>query len=87
MRKCWTHNSRADQAVVLVGGSRAWLRCPWAAAGPSRESHRLAWQHTAHHAPPVCRPPEGPEGLAAAPVGDGRAWATPNPHVISLGHF
>ena len=49
MRKCWTHNSRADQAVVLAGGG-AWP-----------ESHRLAWQRTAHRGPPVCRAPEGTE--------------------------
>ena len=49
MRKCWTHNSRVDQAAVPVG-SGAWP-----------ESHRLAWQRTAHRGPPVCRAPEGTE--------------------------
>ena len=34
---------------------RAWLRCPWAAAGPGRH-------HTAPKAPPAWRAPEGPEG-------------------------
>ena len=34
MRKCWTHNSRVDQAVVPMGGSRARPRCWSAAAGP-----------------------------------------------------
>ena len=33
---------RRGQAAVLVGGSRAWLRCPWAAAGPGRASRRRA---------------------------------------------
>ena len=37
------------------GDRRAWLRCPWAAAGPGRH-------HTAPKAPPVWRAPEGPEG-------------------------
>ena len=33
---------RQGQAGVLVGGGRAWLRCPWAAAGPGRASRRRA---------------------------------------------
>ena len=41
------------------GGRRrdpwAWLRCPWAVAGPGRH-------HTAPKAPPAWRAPEGPEG-------------------------
>ena len=37
------------------GDRRAWLRCPWAAAGPGRH-------HTAPKAPPAWRAPEGPEG-------------------------
>ena len=46
---------------------RAWLRCPWAAAGPGRH-------HTAPKAPPAWRAPEGPVGLTAVPVGGGGAW-------------
>ena len=34
---------------------RAWLRCPWAVAGPDRATH-------SDTAPPVWRAPEGPEG-------------------------
>ena len=53
------------------GGRRrdpwAWLRCPWAAAGPGRH-------HTAPKAPPAWRAPEGPVGLTAVPVGGGGAW-------------
>ena len=53
------------------GGCRrdpwAWLRCPWAGAGPGRH-------HTAPKVPLVWRAPEGPEGLAAVPVGGGGAW-------------
>ena len=59
MRKCWTHNSRVDQAVVPVGGGGAWLRGPWAAAGRGRASRRyterssrrggLAGGHARHH--------------------------------------
>ena len=30
------------QAAVLVGGGGAWLRCPWAVAGPGRASRRRA---------------------------------------------
>ena len=40
MRKCWTHNSRVDQAVVPMGGSRARPRCWSAAAGPGRGAGR-----------------------------------------------
>ena len=29
-------------AAVLVGGGGAWLRCPWAVAGPGRASRRRA---------------------------------------------
>ena len=36
MRKCWTHNSRVDQAVVPVGGGGARPRCWAAVAGPGR---------------------------------------------------
>ena len=36
MRKCWTHNSRVDQAAVLVGGGGVWPRCWAAVAGPGR---------------------------------------------------
>ena len=39
-RRAWRR--RQGQAAVLVGGSRAWLRCPWAAAGPGRASRRRA---------------------------------------------
>ena len=53
------------------GGRRrdpwAWLRCPWAVAGPGRH-------HTAPKAPPAWRAPEGPVGLTAVPVGGGGAW-------------
>ena len=53
------------------GGHRrdpwAWLRGPWAAAEPGQASH-------SDLAPQVWRAPEGPEGLAAVPVGGGGAW-------------
>ena len=62
---------------------RAWLRCPWAVAGPGRVYARLrhsratgpSRHHTAPKAPPVWRTPEGPEGTATVPVGGGRARA------------
>ena len=50
------------------------LRCPWAAAGPGRSSRRLTRPHISDPTPLVWRPPEVPEGQAAAPVGGGEAW-------------
>ena len=58
--------------AVPVGGGRAWLRCPWAAAGPGCGA-RGRWRGlaglrdnepspSAHQAPLVWRAPEGPEG-------------------------
>ena len=65
------------RSIGGVGGRRkdrrAWLRCSWA-AGPGRASRRRAEPHISDPAPPVWRAPEGPEGLAAAPVGGGGAW-------------
>ncbi len=65
-------------------GGGAWPRCPWAVAGPGRGA-RGRWRGlaglrddaprpSAHQAPLVWRAPEGPEGLAAVPVGGGGAW-------------
>ena len=51
---------------------RAWLRCPWAAAGPGRASSHMS----AHHVPPVLRPPQGRRAwlrCAWAVAGPGRA--------------
>ena len=58
-RSHWCGGRRRDR--------RAWLRCPWAAEGPGRAIH-------SDLAPLVWRAPEGPEGLAAVPVGGGGAW-------------
>ena len=52
----------------------AWLRCPWAVAGPGRASRRRAEPDNSDQAPLVWRAPEGPEGQAAVPVGGGGAW-------------
>ena len=52
----------------------AWLRRPWAVAGPGRASSRRAELPNSDPAPQVWRAPEGPEGLAAVPVGGGGAW-------------
>ena len=41
---------------------RAWLRWPWAVAGPGRASTRGARLHISDPAPLVWRAPEGPEG-------------------------
>ena len=60
-----THSSRTT-GVEGAGGSggrkRAWLRCPWAAAGPGWASRRRAEPRISDQAPPVWRAPEGPEG-------------------------
>ena len=54
---------------------RAWPRCRWVAAGPGRASRRRVELPNSDPAPQVWRAPEGPEGLAAVPVGGGRARA------------
>ena len=56
------------------GTTGVWLRCRWAAAGPGRASRRHTKPDNSDPAPLVWRAPEGPEGLAAAPVGGGGAW-------------
>ena len=53
---------------------RTWLRCPWAVAGPGQASRRRTEPENSDQAPLVWRAPEGPEGLAAVPVGGGGAW-------------
>ena len=50
---------------------RAWLRCPWAVAGPGRASRRRTEPENSDQAPLVWR---APEGSAAVPVGGGGAW-------------
>ena len=52
----------------------AWLRCPWAVAGPGWALNQRVQPHISDTAPLVWRAPEGPEGLAAVPVGGGGAW-------------
>ena len=42
--------------------------------GHGRASRRRAQPHISDPAPQVWRAPEGPEGLAAVPVGGGGAW-------------
>ena len=83
-----THpTAHQPQRPHWFGGRRRDLpRCRWAAAGPGRGAggpRGLAGQRadapdrtSATKAPLVWRAPEGPEGtgLAAAPVGGGRAW-------------
>ena len=58
------------------GHKRAWLRCPWAAAGTGRASSQRAEPHISDQAPPVWRAQEGP---AAVPVGGGGAWPSFEP--------
>ena len=65
-RHHWCGGPRRDR--------RAWLRRPWAVAGPGQASRRRTEPENSDQAPLVWRAPEGPEGLAAAPVGGGGAW-------------
>ena len=77
-------HSRA-QATAVSDKRAAWSTGPDCGTRGRRQG--LAGQradapsHTpAHHAPPVRRAPEEPEGLAAVPVGGGGAWpGTPEP--------
>ena len=41
---------------------RAWLRCPWAVAGPGQASRRRTEPENSDQAPPVWRAPEGAGG-------------------------
>ena len=70
MRKCWTHNSRVDQAVVPVGGGRA---------RPGLETRRIVLSTTRPTGVEGAGGTGGPgqasrRGLAAVPVGGGGAW-------------
>ena len=73
-------------------GQRVTPRCRWA-AGPGRTTSRRAERSSrrgrltggspptgthSDQAPQVWRAPEGPEGLAAVPVGGGGAWTAPH---------
>ena len=84
-----THSDQAPQVWRAPEDPWAWLRCPWAGAGPGRTTRRRAERSSqrgrlaggspptgthSDQAPLVWRAPEGPEGLAAVPVGGGRAW-------------
>ena len=74
MRNCEALAVRAasvEGAGGTGGHKRAWLRRPWAAAGPGRTTSRRAEPHISDQAPPVWR---APEGQAAVPVGGGGAW-------------
>ena len=65
-----------------TGCGRAWLWCRWVVVGLA--GHRVdAPSHAVHQAPPVWRAPKGPEGLAAVPVGGGRAWPQ-HPRVTAI---
>ena len=50
------------------------LRCRLEVAGPGRAPSQRAEPHISNQAPLVWRAPEGPQGLAAVPVGGGGAW-------------
>ena len=75
VRNCWDRATHPHSQRRRCGGRRrdrrARLRHPWAAAGPGRTTSRRTQPHASDTAPPTWRAPEGPEGLAAAPVGGG----------------
>ena len=50
------------------------FRCSRAIAEPGRAPSQRAEPHISDQAPLVWRAPEGPQGLAAVPVGGGGAW-------------
>ena len=50
------------------------LRCRLEVAGPGRAPSQRAEPNISDQAPLVWRAPEGPQGLAAVPVGGGGAW-------------
>ena len=57
---------------------RAWLRCPWAAAGPGRASRRHTEPHISNQVPLVWRAPEGPEGTGGLRGAAPNAVRTPS---------
>ena len=69
------HQNPSTTSQTTLGVRRTRLRRPRAAAGPGRASIRRTEPHISDQAPLVWRAPEGPEGLAAVPVGGGRARA------------
>ena len=70
-----THRATSVTRPHWCEGRRRDLpRCRWAAAGPGRTSRRCTEACISDQAPLVWRAPEGPEGLAAVPVGGGGAW-------------
>ena len=74
---------RRHRWTILEGNAlgRAWLRCPWAAAGPGWASRRRIT--TQHRRRRRCggrrRVRRAQEGLAAVPVGGGGAWPDNEP--------
>ena len=62
MRNCEALAEGATGVEGAGGHRRAWLRRPWAVAGPGRASSRCAEPHISDQAPLVWRAPEGPEG-------------------------
>ena len=78
VRNCWDRATHPHSQRRRRGGCRrvrrVRMRRPWATAGPGRASRRRTQPHSSAPAPLVWRAPEGPEGLAAVPVGGGGAW-------------
>ena len=70
-----TISNQAPAVWRLPRGLQGRPRCRWAAAGPGRASRRRAKRTISNQAPAVWRPPRGLRGLAAVPVGGGRARA------------
>ena len=62
----------------MRGAGEAWLRCPWAMAGPGRASRRRAEPDNSDPAPLVWRAPEGPEGTGGLRGAAPNAVRTPS---------
>ena len=69
----WCSGWRQGQAAVRVGDVKAWLRCPWAAAGPGRASRRRAERSSRRGrlagGPPPTGTQSSPADTATRPTG------------------
>ena len=69
----WCSGWRQGQAAVRVGDVKAWLRCPWAVAGPGRASRRRAERSSRRGrlagGPPPTGTQSSPADTATRPTG------------------
>ena len=75
----WAHPSPTPPMWRHQQGLRGLPQCPWATepGQTSETTHRTTRQQPA---PPAWRTPKDPDGLAAVPVGGGKACKTTNQH-------